>query len=220
MDKTINITLKVWRQRGPKEAGKFETYKLNNVSTDSSFLEMLDILNEQLVNEDKEPVVFDNDCREGICGMCSLYINGHPHGPDSEITTCQLHMRRFKDGDTTVTTTITVIGLEPDSTTENSYSPIYLQNYYPEATRLNNRYRGPAESYKHDSTNQALYENIIALYAIFTNIERGFNELIERIEGNDNIKSATLNTTNWMNDAVQSWINDPRFTTGTYQPQI
>ena len=100
MDKTINITLKVWRQRGPKEAGKFETYKLNNVSTDSSFLEMLDILNEQLVNEDKEPVVFDNDCREGICGMCSLYINGHPHGPDSEITTCQLHMRRFKDGDT------------------------------------------------------------------------------------------------------------------------
>ena len=100
MDKTINITLKVWRQRGPKEAGKFETYKLNNISTDSSFLEMLDILNEQLVNEDKEPVVFDNDCREGICGMCSLYINGHPHGPDSEITTCQLHMRRFKDGDT------------------------------------------------------------------------------------------------------------------------
>ena len=79
MDKTINITLKVWRQRGPKEPGKFETYKLNNISTDSSFLEMLDILNEQLVNEDKEPVVFDNDCREGICGMCSLDINGHPH---------------------------------------------------------------------------------------------------------------------------------------------
>ena len=100
MDKTINITLKVWRQRGPKEAGKFETYKLNNVSTDSSFLEMLDILNEQLVNEDKEPVVFDNDCREGICGMCSLYVNGHPHGPATGATTCQLYMRRFKDGDT------------------------------------------------------------------------------------------------------------------------
>lgn len=126
----------------------------------------------------------------------------------------------FKDGDTTVTTTITVTGLEPDSTTENGYNPIYLQNFYPEATRLNNRYRGPAESYKHDSTNQALYENIIALYAIYANIERSFNELIERIEGNENIKSATINATNWMNDTVQGWINDPRFTTGTYQPQI
>lgn len=100
MEKTINVTLKVWRQAGPKAQGKFETYKLNNVSTDSSFLEMMDILNEQLINERKEPVAFDHDCREGICGMCSLYINGHPHGPDGEITTCQLHMRKFKDGDT------------------------------------------------------------------------------------------------------------------------
>lgn len=100
MDKTINITLKVWRQRGPKEKGAFESYKLDGISVDSSFLEMLDILNEKLINEGKEPVVFDHDCREGICGMCSLYINGHPHGPDEDITTCQLHMRKFKDGET------------------------------------------------------------------------------------------------------------------------
>jgi len=100
MDKTINITLKVWRQRGPKEKGAFETYKLDGISIDSSFLEMLDILNENLINDGKEPVVFDHDCREGICGMCSLYVNGHPHGPDEDITTCQLHMRKFKDGET------------------------------------------------------------------------------------------------------------------------
>lgn len=100
MDKSINITLKVWRQAGPKAKGGFETYKLKDVSVDSSFLEMLDVLNEQLISERKEPVVFDHDCREGICGMCSLYINGHPHGPDSAVTTCQLHMRKFKDGDT------------------------------------------------------------------------------------------------------------------------
>jgi succinate dehydrogenase / fumarate reductase, iron-sulfur subunit len=100
MEKTINITLKVWRQRGPKAKGAFETYKLDGVSTGSSFLEMLDMLNEQLVKERKEPVVFDHDCREGICGMCSLYINGHPHGPDEDVTTCQLHMRKFNDGET------------------------------------------------------------------------------------------------------------------------
>jgi succinate dehydrogenase / fumarate reductase iron-sulfur subunit len=100
MEKTINITLKVWRQAGPKAKGAFETYKLNNVSIDSSFLEMLDILNEQLISERKEPIVFDHDCREGICGMCSLYVNGHPHGPDEDVTTCQLHMRKFKDGET------------------------------------------------------------------------------------------------------------------------
>lgn len=100
MDKTINITLKIWRQRGPKENGAFENYKLDGVSTESSFLEMLDILNEDLINQGKEPVVFDHDCREGICGMCSLYINGHPHGPDEDVTTCQLHMRKFKDGET------------------------------------------------------------------------------------------------------------------------
>ncbi len=100
MEKTINLTLKVWRQNGPKDKGRFETYKLDNISTDSSFLEMMDILNEQLVGENKEPVAFDHDCREGICGMCSLFINGRPHGPDDDVTTCQLHMRKFKDGET------------------------------------------------------------------------------------------------------------------------
>mgnify|MGYP000008119015 CR=1 FL=1 len=100
MDKTINITLKVWRQRGPQEKGAFQTYQLEGISVDSSFLEMLDILNEKLINEGQEPVVFDHDCREGICGMCSLYVNGHPHGPDEDVTTCQLHMRRFEDGAT------------------------------------------------------------------------------------------------------------------------
>jgi succinate dehydrogenase / fumarate reductase iron-sulfur subunit len=100
MDKDINIKVKVWRQNGPKEKGRFETYELKNISQGSSFLEMLDILNEQLINEGQIPVAFDHDCREGICGMCSLYINGHPHGPDGEITTCQLHMRSFDEGDT------------------------------------------------------------------------------------------------------------------------
>ncbi len=100
MEKSINLTLKVWRQNGPREKGRFETYKVSNISTDSSFLEMMDILNEQLISEGKEPVAFDHDCREGICGMCSLYINGRPHGPDDDVTTCQLHMRKFKDGET------------------------------------------------------------------------------------------------------------------------
>lgn len=99
MDKNIDIKVKVWRQRSAKEKGHFETYELKNISQGSSFLEMMDILNEQLINENKEPVAFDHDCREGICGMCSLYINGHPHGPDTAITTCQLHMRNFDDGD-------------------------------------------------------------------------------------------------------------------------
>ena len=99
-DKIINITLKIWRQKNDKSKGKIETYKLNGVSQASSFLEMLDQLNEQLIAEKKEPVAFDHDCREGICGTCSLYINGRPHGPDTGITTCQLHMRMFKDGDT------------------------------------------------------------------------------------------------------------------------
>jgi len=100
MDKNINITLKVWRQKSAKEKGAFELYKLDGISQGSSFLEMLDVLNEQLINEGKEPVVFDHDCREGICGMCSLYIDGHPHGPDEGITTCQLHMRKFDEGAT------------------------------------------------------------------------------------------------------------------------
>ena len=100
MDKNININVKVWRQKGPKAKGNFETYALKEISQGSSFLEMMDILNEQLINEGKDPVVFDHDCREGICGMCSLYIDGFPHGPDEDITTCQLHMRKFNEGDT------------------------------------------------------------------------------------------------------------------------
>ena len=100
MDKNISFNLKVWRQRGPKEQGAFETYQMKDIPGDTSFLEMLDILNEQLVNEGKEPIVFDHDCREGICGMCSLYVNVHPHRPATGATTCPLNMRRFKDGDT------------------------------------------------------------------------------------------------------------------------
>lgn len=100
MENHINLTLKIWRQKNAREKGRFETYEVKNISTESSFLEMLDILNEQLINEGQEPVAFDHDCREGICGMCSLYINGRPHGPDDDITTCQLHMRKFKNGET------------------------------------------------------------------------------------------------------------------------
>lgn len=100
MDKNINIKVKVWRQHSAKEKGHFETYDLHNISQGASFLEMMDILNNNLIHEGKEPVVFDHDCREGICGMCSLYIDGHPHGPDEGITTCQLHMRHFDEGDT------------------------------------------------------------------------------------------------------------------------
>ncbi|MDN4754146.1 succinate dehydrogenase/fumarate reductase iron-sulfur subunit [Porphyromonadaceae bacterium W3.11] len=100
MDKNINIKVRVWRQRSAKDKGRFVTYDLANISQGSSFLEMLDILNNQLIHEGEEPIVFDHDCREGICGMCSLYIDGHPHGPDNLITTCQLHMRKFNDGDT------------------------------------------------------------------------------------------------------------------------
>lgn len=99
---TLHLTLKIWRQKDRKTKGKFEMYKISGISTDSSFLEMLDILNEQLIDENKEPVAFDHDCREGICGMCSLYINGRAHGPDTGITTCQLHMRMFNDGETIV----------------------------------------------------------------------------------------------------------------------
>ena len=99
MENSINIKLKVWRQAGPKEQGEFVTYELQDIPTDTSFLETLDILNEQLVEKGEEPIAFDHDCREGICGMCSLYINGHPHGPATGATTCQLYMRRFKDGD-------------------------------------------------------------------------------------------------------------------------
>ena len=96
----MNITLKVWRQKSAKSKGEFKTYQVADVSPDMSFLEMFDILNEQLVRNNEEPIHFDHDCREGICGMCSLYIDGRPHGPKDAITTCQLHMRSFKDGDT------------------------------------------------------------------------------------------------------------------------
>ena len=98
----MNLTLEIWRQPNAKAEGKFETNVVKDVSTESSFLEMLDILNNQLIHEGKEPVAFDHDCREGICGACSLRINGHAHGPESEVTTCQLHMRNFKDGDVIV----------------------------------------------------------------------------------------------------------------------
>jgi succinate dehydrogenase / fumarate reductase iron-sulfur subunit len=96
------IKIKVWRQKNAKAKGKFETYTVKDISTGSSFLEMLDILNDQLILEGKDPIAFDHDCREGICGICSLYVNGRPHGPDDEVTTCQLHMRKFKDGETIV----------------------------------------------------------------------------------------------------------------------
>ncbi len=98
----LNLKLKVWRQRDPNTRGKFVNYQLKNISTDSSFLEMLDVLNEELITKGDEPVIYDHDCREGICGACGLYINGRPHGPDSLITVCQLHMRKFKNGDTIV----------------------------------------------------------------------------------------------------------------------
>lgn len=100
MSNTMKLTLKIWRQKGPKDSGKLVDYPVDHVSPDMSFLEMLDVLNEQLVEKGEEPVAFDHDCREGICGMCSLVINGRAHGPQTGVTTCQLHMRSFKDGDT------------------------------------------------------------------------------------------------------------------------
>lgn len=101
-EKHINIKLKVWRQKNKSDKGNMEEYALDGVSTDMSFLEMMDTLNEKLTKENKQPVAFDHDCREGICGMCSMYINGQPHGPLKGVTTCQLHMRTFNDGDTIV----------------------------------------------------------------------------------------------------------------------
>ena len=98
----MDLKLKIWRQADANAEGKFVTYPVHNISQDASFLEMLDVLNEELVTNGKEPVAFDHDCREGICGMCSLFINGRPHGPDDSVTTCQLHMRKFKDGETVV----------------------------------------------------------------------------------------------------------------------
>ena len=96
----MNFSLKIWRQKDAKSKGAFKTYRVENISPDTSFLEMLDILNNNLVHAGEEPVAFDHDCREGICGMCSLHINGHAHGPEQAVTTCQLYMRKFKDGST------------------------------------------------------------------------------------------------------------------------
>ena len=102
MAKTISLTLKVWRQKGPNEPGRFETYEARNISTDASFLEMLDIVNKELTLQGKEPIAFDHDCREGICGSCGAVVNGHAHGHERETTLCQLHMRKFRDGDVLV----------------------------------------------------------------------------------------------------------------------
>jgi len=99
---TIDLTLQIWRQKNSESLGQLETYTLDNISTDMSFLEMLDVLNEKLTKEDQEPVAFDHDCREGICGGCGAVINGIAHGPEKETTLCQLHMRHFKTGDTLV----------------------------------------------------------------------------------------------------------------------
>ncbi|WP_242084024.1 succinate dehydrogenase/fumarate reductase iron-sulfur subunit [Aestuariivivens sediminis] len=96
----MNLTLKIWRQKDASSKGQMVDYNVTDISEHMSFLEMMDVLNEQLIDVGEEPVAFDHDCREGICGMCSMYINGQAHGPDRAITTCQLHMRTFKDGDT------------------------------------------------------------------------------------------------------------------------
>lgn len=98
----MNFTLKIWRQKNNRTKGKFVTYKVSNVSADSSFFEMLDVMNQDIIKDGGDPVAFDHDCREGICGTCSLYINGRPHGPQKLVTTCQVHMRSFKDGQTIV----------------------------------------------------------------------------------------------------------------------
>jgi len=98
--KNMKLTLKIWRQKDKNDKGRIETYPIDNIDEHMSFLEMMDILNEGLITEQKDPVAFDHDCREGICGSCSMHINGVPHGPDRGVTTCQLHMRKFKDGDT------------------------------------------------------------------------------------------------------------------------
>ncbi len=98
----MKLNLKIWRQNGPNDKGRMVDYQIDGVESDMSFLEMLDLLNENLIAKGEEPIAFDHDCREGICGMCSLYINGEAHGPDKLTTTCQLHMRRFKDGETIV----------------------------------------------------------------------------------------------------------------------
>ena len=96
----MDFTLKIWRQEGPQDEGRMETYPVSGITDEMSFLEMMDVLNDQLIRDGKDPVAFDHDCREGICGMCSMFINGEAHGPNRKTTTCQLHMRSFKDGET------------------------------------------------------------------------------------------------------------------------
>jgi len=102
VSKTIDLTLKVWRQEGPEKKGRLETFPARDISTDMSFLEMLDVINEQLTLDGKEPIAFDHDCREGICGMCGAVVNGYAHGPEKGTTLCQLHMRHFSNGDTII----------------------------------------------------------------------------------------------------------------------
>ena len=134
-------------------------------------------------------------------------------GPNEYIVT-------YKEKDTTVTTTVTVIGLPKDSTTESGYSPVSLQNNYPEATRLNNRYRGPAEARKHDNVDNMIQENLLALYNIFANIEQNFNELVESINGNNSIKVRTLNEVQHIEDIQYKWMHDERFAEGKYKQEV
>ena len=102
MTRTINLTLKIWRQNGPEDDGRFETHPVSDISTDMSFLEMIDLVNEELILKDKEPIAIESDCREGICGACGAMVDGRAHGPETATTLCQLHMRKFSDGDTVV----------------------------------------------------------------------------------------------------------------------
>ena len=134
-------------------------------------------------------------------------------GPNEYIVT-------YKEKDTTVTTTVTVIGLPKDSTTESGYSPVSLQNNYPEATRLNNRYRGPAEARKHDNVDNMMQENLLALYNIFANIEQNFNELVESVNGNNSIKVRTLNEVQHIEDIQYKWMHDKRFAEGKYKQEV
>lgn len=134
-------------------------------------------------------------------------------GPNEYIVT-------YKEKDTTVTTTVTVIGLPKDSTTESGYSPVSLQNNYPEATRLNNRYRGPAEARKHDNVDNMIQENLLALYNIFANIEQNFNELVESVNGNNSIKVKTLNEVQHIEDIQYKWMHDERFAEGKYKQEV
>lgn len=126
----------------------------------------------------------------------------------------------YKEKDTTVTTTVTVIGLPKDSTTESGYSPVSLQNNYPEATRLNNRYRGPVEARKHDNVDKMIQENLLALYNIFANIEQNFNELVESVNGNNSIKVRTLNEVQHIEDTQYKWMHDERFAEGKYKQEV